>query len=1061
MNLKNKLALIALLLFNIAVFAQNKTVTGQVVSATDNIPIPGVNVIVLNTTRGTTTDFDGGFKIDVKNGEVLQFSYIGFVTQTQAIKDQKTINISLQEDIAKLDEVVVVGYGTQKRSSVTGSVAKLKSENIENAPVSRLDQAIQGKIAGVRVQNISSEAGSDTQINIRGVSSVNAGSGPLIVVDGQPVPDGMGAINNADVESVEVLKDAASAAIYGSRGAGGVILITTKKGKEGKTRFSFNSMMGVKEAYETYDIMSSLAYVERLYAESALRIADPLWTGSKTQAGTIPSLDKWRSQYAIEKELLGGIGTDYQDEVLRTAFYQDLQFNVSGGSKKNKYYASLGYQDDQGLMLNSSYQKLNFRFKFDSELTDKIKLNINLNPSNTQTERPGTNYIDFTRFPSFLPVYHTQATADFINAANPNANIVVGSYAEDDDFANLAYTSVDPDGVPFTTGTSQRAFTTSNTNPMRALLEQYDNNNQFRFQGSVSLNFEIAKGLDFKTTQNLYFRNSEREETGQSDATRVGNPNYATYTSTNYFDFLTENTFNYNKSIGDHDFTALAGFTYEKTNTKSLQTRGTTFPTDDIKNLNFATVILAPVQSDITVGLMSFLGRVNYAYKSKYLLTASYRTDGSTLFDVGNKWGGFPAVSIGWVVSKENFFSEIESINRLAFRASYGATGNNAIPPFLYQETLNPSNYVTGPGTGSITTGLANLSNVYSNPLITWERTFQTNLGFDLAMFRNKINLNIDVFESRTEKLLLENSALLITGSSSVITNAGSLKNRGFEVELSTVNARTEAFTWSTDFNISRFKNKITDLGDKDRLISPTIDNRNGLNNYAIVGETLISFFGYKTDGVWNSNADIAASGLTTTLTNGIVEGGIKIVDVDGNGIINTDDRVILGDPYPDFTWGITNKLNYKNIDLNFTFQGVLGGELINGDINYNEAKERNLNYMRNRWVSPSNPGDGKTPYVTNGFNWLFTDNAVEDATYFSLREASLGYSLGKDALESIKLTNLRFSLTGQNLLFVTKDYRGINIEARTSQTSPLIDGYQRGGFPIQKTILFGIEVGF
>lgn len=1067
MNLKNKLALIALLLFNFVVFAQNKTVTGQVVSATDNIPIPGVNVIVMNTTKGTTTDFDGSYTIEVKNGEVLQFSYIGFVTQKQTVKDQKTINVSLVEDVSKLDEVVVVGYGTQKRSSVTGSVAKLKSENIESAPVSRLDQAIQGKIAGVRVQNVSSEAGSDTQINIRGISSIGAGTGPLIVVDGQPMPDGMGAINNADVESVEVLKDAASAAIYGSRGANGVIMITTKKGKEGKTRFNFSSRSGMKDVYETYNILTSKEYVELLYKESALRMADPLWTGGTAETSTIPSRDKWRSQYAIENELLGGVGVDYQKEALRNAFFQDYQFNVSGGSKKNKFYASLGYQNDEGLMLKSNFQKLNFRFKFESELTDKIKLNLNLNPSNTKMERPRVNYIDFTRFPSFLPVYHTQATADFINAANPNANIIPGSYAEDDDFANIAYTSVDPNGIPYTTGTSQRPFTTSNTNPMRALLEQDDNNNQFRFQGSAGLTFELANGLDFKTTQSIYYRNSDRAQTGQSNATRFGNPNYATYINTNYFDFLTENTLNYNKNIGDHDFTVLAGFTYQNTREKTLETGGTTFPNEQTKNLSFASVITAPVQSDVTIGLMSVLGRVNYAYKGKYLLTASYRTDGSTLFDKDRQWGGFPAVSLGWVVSKENFLNEVDAINRLAFRASYGATGNNAIDPFLFQQTLNSANYISGSGTGNISNGLANLNDVYFNPLITWERTFSTNLGFDLAMFKNKVNLNIDVFESKTEKLLLTSSALLITGSNSVITNAGSLKNRGLEVELSTTNIKTENFSWSTDFNISHVKNEITNLGDKDRLISTTIDGRNGLNNYAIVGEPLVSFYGYKTDGVWISKADITASGLTTTLTNGLTEGGIKIVDISGpngvpDGIIDTNDRTILGNPYPDYTWGITNKFNYKNVDFNFSFQGVQGGELINGDINYNEAKERNLNYMANRWVSPSNPGDGKTPYTTNGFNWLFTDNAVEDASYIAIREVSLGYTFSKEVLEKIKLTNLRFSLTGQNMLFLANNnYRGINIEARSTSSDALHTGYQRGGFPIQKTILFGLEVGF
>lgn len=1067
-----KTILMFLLVLSSVMNAQNDKVkiSGKVLDNTgQGIP----NATVSADGNSIVTDIDGKYAITVNNAKsVLTFSYLGFDSKTVTVGKNTTVNVTLQESNNVLDEIIVVGYGTQKRSSVTGSVAKLKSDKIENAPVSRLDQAIQGKIAGVRVQNISSEAGATTQINIRGISSVNAGSGPLIVVDGQPMPDGMGSINNADVESVEVLKDAASAAIYGSRGAGGVILVTTKKGKEGKTKFKFSNTTGVKSAYETYDVMNSTDYVNLLYSESNLRIADPQFftydkngvSTIKTIDNTIGSLGKFQSQYAIEKELLGGVGTDWQDKALRTAFYQDVQFNVSGGGKKNTFYISTGYQNDEGLMLKSNFQKLNFRLKFDSQLTDKIKINVNLNPSNTKTEKPAANFIDFARFPSFMPVYHTQTTADYINAQDPGRNIKVGDFAEDDDFSGISYTSIDPQGNPYTVtnSTNNRPFNTSNTNPMRNLTQQDDNTNEFRFQGSAGVNFELAKGLDFKTTQSVYVRSSARKQTGETNAARFGNPNYATYTNSSYFDFLTENTLNYNKSIGDHDFTALGGFTYESTNTKSLVTAGTTFSSETIRNLNYATVILQPVQSNITVGLTSFLGRLNYAYKNKYLLSASYRTDGSSLFDVGNKWGGFPAVSLGWVVSKENFLADVSSINRLAFRASYGATGNNAITPFLYQETLNSSNYVSGTGNGTVSTGLANLASVYSNKDITWERTFQTNLGFDLSMFRSRMNLNIDVFQSNTEKLLLENSALLTTGSSTIITNAGSLKNSGFEIELSTVNVKTKDFTWSTDFNISHVKNKITELGDKTSLISPTIDGRNGLNNYAIVGQPLISYFGYKTDGVWNSTADIntaKANGLSSTLTGDLVEGGLKIVDTNGDKIIDSNDRVILGNPYPDYTWGITNNFSYKNLDLNFTLQGVMGGELINGDINYNEIKERVTNYMGNRWVSPSNPGDGNTPYLTNGVNPLFTDNAVEDATYFTLREVSLGYNFNA---KNLKLSTLRLSLTGQNLLFVTNNqYRGINIEARTSQTSPLIDGYQRGGFPIQRTILFGVEVGF
>ncbi|WP_289659971.1 SusC/RagA family TonB-linked outer membrane protein [Flavobacterium panacagri] len=1054
-----KKILILLLVFSSVINAQTDKIkiSGRVVDNTGQ-SIPGVTIT--SEENSTVTDFEGSYVINVKNSKsIIKYSFIGFATKTITVGNSKTINVTLVEFANVLDDVVVIGYGTQKRSSVTGSVAKLKSDKFEDAPVSRLDNAIQGKIAGVRVQSISSEAGADTQINIRGISSVKAGSGPLLVVDGQPMPDGFSALNSADVESVEVLKDAASAAIYGSRGANGVILVTTKSGKEGKTKYYFRSTAGVKQAYDTYDIMSSTDYVERLYAEQAMRNADPLWTTA--YGASLPSLDKWRAQYSIEKDLLGGQGTDYQKEALRKAYYQDMQFNVSGGSNKNKFFISVGYQNDQGLMLKSEFEKLNFRAKFDLQLTEKLKLNINLNPSNTKTERPAINFIDFTRFPSFIPVYHTQATADFINGQQPSRGIVVGNYAEASDFANLVYTGIDPNGVAYTTAANAVPFTTSNTNPMRALLEQDDNNNQFRFQGSAGLEYKIAKGLDFRTTENIYYRNSQRVQSGAANAARIGNPNYATYTNANYFDFLTENTLNYKKSIGNHEFGALAGFSLQSTRTKSLVTAGTTFPSDDNKNLNYATVILQPIQSDVSIGLVSFLTRVNYAYKDKYLLMGSYRTDGSSKFGDGNKWGGFPAVSAGWVISKEKFLADVSVINRMAFRASYGATGNNSIGDFMYQYYLNPSNYVSGTGNGTVSIGLANTSNINNNPDITWERTFQSNFGFDLSMFKSRLNLNIDVYQSNTEKLLLEQSSMLISGSSSVIANVGSLKNKGFEVELSTVNLKSKNFSWTSDFNIAHVKNQITNLGDKTMIISPTIDGRNGLNNYAIVGQPLISFYGFKTNGIWNSIEEITASGLTTTLTNGLKEGGLKIIDLNGDGILDNNDRTILGNPYPDFTWGFTNKFTFKNIDLSFTLQGVVGGELINGDVNYNEPKERNLNYMANRWVSPSNPGDGKTPYTTNGYNWVFTDNAIEDASYTSLREISLGYNLGKNALKQVGLTNLRFSLSGQNLLFWNnKNYRGINIEARTSQTSALIDGYQRGGFPMQRTVLFGVEVG-
>lgn len=1070
-----KLFLLFLILITSAINAQtsNIKVTGTVLDS-KGLSIPGATVTSAESST-TTTDFDGKYVIAVKSSKAtLKFTFIGFKTQIIEVGSKRVIDVKLIEEFSALDEVVVVGYGTQKRSSVTGSVAKVKSDKIENAPVSRLDNALQGKIAGVTIQNISSEAGADTQVSIRGVSSIGAGTGPLVVVDGQPMPDGFGALNTADVESVEVLKDAASAAIYGSRGANGVILISTKSGKDGKTKFTFKNTVGVKSAYETYDILSSTDYVTRLYAEDALRKADPLWTtlAPYNYGATTGSISKFMAQYIIEKDILGGQATNYQDEVLRNASYQDIQFNVAGGSKKNKFFISTGYQNDQGLMLRSEFKKLNFRVKYDSQISDKVKLSINLNPSNTKTERPGTNYIDFTRFPSLIPIYHTQASADFINnnAGGAGRNIKAGDWGEDDDFANLAYSGFTPGvpGVPSVAYSTNSAtpFTTSNNNPMRALLLQHDNNNQFRFQGSLALDYDITKDFSFRTAQSIYYRDSRRLETGATNAVKIPTTNFATYTNNNYFDFLTENTFNYKKTIGNHDFSALAGFTMQSTRQQLLTTTGTGFPSDQIQNLLFATQVSIMNQYDYTVGLLSALGRVNYSYKDKYLFMASYRQDGSSLFADGYKWGGFPAASVGWVVSKENFLKNVYAINRLALRASYGATGNNNIPQFLYENNFNNANYVytKADGTTDILGGLANTSDTNFNKDITWERTFQTNLGFDLSMFRNRVSLNIDVYDSNTEKLLLTQSAPLITGSYKTITNAGSLNNRGIEVEFSTTNIKTKDFTWKTDFNISHTKNKIKDLGGKSQLLSATIDGRNGLNTYAIVGQPLVTFYGYKTDGVWISQKDIADSGLDLVKSTAgyIKEGGLKIVDTNNDKIIDVKDQTILGNPYPDFTWGFSNKFNYKNIDLSFTLQGVQGGKLLNGDINYAEPKERNLNYMANRWVSPNNPGDGKTPYLNNGINWLFTDNAIEDASYVSLREVSFGYNLGQEALNSIGLTSLRFSLSAQNLLFfANKSYRGINIEARTNKaTDPLIEGYQRGAFPMQRTVLAGVEIG-
>jgi TonB-linked SusC/RagA family outer membrane protein len=1066
-----------LLIFTSIIYSQvdAKKVSGTVVD-NKGVPIPGVTVTFEE--KDIATDLEGKYSIEVKNSKsVLRFSYIGFAPQIVVVGKNKEINITLIESKSELDEVVVIGYGTQKRSNVTGSISKYKNEKLDEIAVSRLDQALQGKIAGVQVQNISSEAGADAQITVRGISSINAGASPLVVVDGQPIPDGLGTINMADVASVEVLKDAASAAIYGSRGASGVILITTKSGKTDKAKYSFKYSTGFKSAYEKYNLLSTSEYTELLYRERAIRITDP---AIQAEALTSPNAlnliyqagapNNLIAAYIVEKTMLGGQGYDYQEEVLRNGEFKNIQFGATGGTKAIKYYISAGYQGDQGIMLNSNFQKLNFRTKFDIELSKRVKLNVNLNPSYTAKESPSENLTNFWRYPTWLPYQHNDLTAAFVNQNAQWANIRPGDYAHPRHFIGLIYNPVYPDGsilyMPDGTTFAPAAGNPSNSaqnNPMASLLSHDINAKSYGLQGGTTLNFNIASGLDFKTMNTVYVKYDTKFDWSDRNAEGDGIVNKGIYFDNSYVDLLTENTLNYKKDVGEHSFDVLAGYTAQSTKNTATQTTGLDYASDEFNTLNNALFIdkAGTFGSKSEIGLLSYLGRVNYAYKSKYLLSVSYRTDGSSYFANGKKWGNFPAASIGWAANKEPFLSSVEWLNKLNFRTSYGVSGNNRILNYGFQNLLSASNYSFGPGTGTQTGGQVGNPAINANENITWESTFQTNYGMDLSMLNNRLNVTLDIYNSITDKLLLQQATMAFSGVPLSWNNIGSLRNRGFEIELNTTNLKG-GFKWSTSANIAHTQNRIIELGNEAYLLN--YGERNEIYK-SVVGGPLVQFFGYKTDGVWISNEQITASGLTSNLPSALKQGGLKIVDVNGDGVLDTNDRTIIGDPYPDFTWGITNNFSYKNFDLSFSLQGVQGGELINGDPNYTESKSRNLSYNSNRWISPQNPGDGRTPYEQLGFNWMLTDYVVEDASYFALREVNIGYNLPANLSKKIGLSSIRLYTSGQNLYFHSANgYRGINPEGRSTSgpyASSLIAGYQRGSFPIPKTYVFGIDINF
>jgi TonB-linked SusC/RagA family outer membrane protein len=1038
------------------------TVTGKVVSSETNTALSGASITIKGTQLGTTSDAAGSFTLKVDKGQTLVVGFIGFETKEYKINTNQNLSVSLATATSTSEEVVVVGYGTQRKSHLTGAISKYKNDRMDESPVSRLDQALQGKIAGVQIQNLSSEAGSTPKIRVRGISSINAGADPLVVVDGQPVPDGLAFVNMADVESVEVLKDAASSAIYGSRGASGVIIVTTKTGRAEKTKYNVKISSGVKTPYTVYPMMTVTEYTKMLFDEAALKVTDPSITPpTLTQIASSAE----RAAYVLENTLTGT--TDWQQQALRTGLARNIQMSASGGKKEVQYFISGAYNKDEGMMYHSDYEKYSLRARIDAQLSSRVKLSINMNPSYSRRERPSVNFIDFVRFQSYLPVYHTDATAAFVNQVAQWANIKAGDFAQARHFNGRVYTGTMPDGSNWVNTAAVDPFATANNTPKSIMETRTINSNEYRLQSSADLSINILPGLDFKSLASSYVNYTNTLDFAKKNSSNDGTVSRGVYTNRMYIDLLSENTLTYNKKIKDHSFSILAGFTSQKTTIKDEQTTGLDYPSDNITTLNTALQIDKANSFNLKnqIGLVSYLGRVNYSYANKYLLSASFRADGSSYFAPGKKWGSFPSVSLGWAASEEKFLQNVDWLSKLKLRASYGATGNNRITDFAFVDLLYSANYPFGAGTGTVTSGQTPSATILSNPDVTWERTFQYNFGADISLFKNRVNLTLDYYQSKTDRLLLQQSAMAFTGVPLTWNNIGSLQNRGLEIELSTTNISKKNFKWTTSANISFNKNKILELGAEAYLLNQGERTEVYMNR---VGDPLIQYFGYKTDGIWVSQAqinDAKAKGLNSALSNFFVPGGLKLVDLNGDNIVDDKDRTVIGNPYPDFTYGITNNFTYKSFDIGFTIQGIQGGTLVNGDPNYNETKRYNRNYNANRWLSPMFPGDSKTPYSTVGFNWMLTDYVVEDASYYALREVILGYTLPQSLARSAHVSSLRFYISVQNLYFHSaKSYRGINPEARFNTgpyATPLADGYQRGSFPMPKTILFGLDINF
>ncbi len=1029
-------------------YAQQRTITGTVSDSQG--PLIGVSVMLKDSpTVGTFTDLDGKYTLTVEGeNPVLQFTYVGFKTVEEPVGTSDVLDVLMYQDATLLDDVVVIGYGTQSKSHLTGSISKVGGESLLDTPVSDVTTALQGQVAGLTISNTTSEVGVVPSIRVRGAGSISADSSPLIIVDGYPVPDGLSTVNAADIQSIEVLKDAASSAIYGSRAANGVIMITTKSGDIDKPTYSVKVYQGMKYAYKLHDILTSTEWLEWQRMENS-------WGGPEVRDQDI--LAAW-----IE-ENIGA--TDWQREALRDfTDITNVQFSVSGGKKGVRYYTSGAYTHDEGIMLQNAVDKISFRTRADMEFSKVVKFGYNVSFNYSKSSRPRNNFIDFYRTPSFLPVYHNDWTTALTGgytgfARGSHFNGIYGPVGEPDEYGNPTYNTG-------TTGLSP--FSSANNNPKSVMANTERWSENLSGVANAYIEIKLAKGLTFKSSNGFNVRYQPQYTYSNKNATKDDMPSEATFTSRLYLDLLTENTLNYSGTFGKHKIDALLGYTAERTRVQRVSLTGTGFPTDDIHTLNAATIFeLASENNGNGSGTGTFrypdevlesgLARVSYSYADKYLLSASIRLDRSSLFTSGNRNAWFPSVSLGWRVSEEPFMQQARWLSNLKLRASYGVTGNNNVEYYAALEVLNGANYVTGSGNGSITPGTANISSTLANEDITWEQTDEFNVGLDLGLFDGRVNLTADGYYSITRALLFEQPTQSFTGFTHFWNNIGRVRNSGLELQLDTYNIEHKNFTWETNINFSFNRNRLLEIGGEREVIS---QGERSENYIARVGEPLIQYYGFKTIGVWNSLEEIQANPHFSN----DVPGGLRIWDANGDGVLNDDDRVALGDPYPDFSYGMTNTFRIGKLDISFLIQGVQGVTVFNGDVYYNETHRYNRAYLENRWVSPSHPGDGKTPYGKNGYDILLTDYPLQDGSYVCLRNATVGYTFSKKDLNN-KLNGLRIYLSGNNLAYIwSKDYKGINPESRMTSgayDTPMIDGYQRGGFPLTSTVILGIDFKF
>lgn len=1016
--------------------AQERVVSGKVLSGDDNSPLPGATITVKGTTRGTTTDANGDYRINIaSNQAVLVFSAVGFVTQEITVGNQSTVNLTLNTDTRSLNEVVVIGYGTQKKSQTTGAISSVTSKQITEMPITNLGQAIQGRVAGVDVAQSGSRPGATPTIRVRGRRSFNAGNNPLYVVDGIPLagdrnellstrPSILGStmdfvsagyedFNPNDVASMEILKDATATAIYGARGANGVVLITTKRGNtNNKTTISYDNYLGVTNALDKVNLFNGAEFTE--FVREAYRT-----TGQYTNAAgqvvptgqSDPVADAKISVLGGDPNVAAGIAagrsTDYQSLILRQGFQQNHSLGIQGGNEKTQFYISAGYFKDKGIMPGLDYTRYSLRANVDHQINKIFRVGLSAYFMNSIQNGATLNPYNFTL----------------------QQNPLGRPY---DDNGNLIFSPTNDALL---------------TNPLAEIIPgaQIDERKKYRITNSLYLEANIIDGLKYRVNfgPDFSIRRDGRFIGAQTNARKFGDPQAATNSQFG-FNYTLENILTYTKTFGQNhnlNITALQSIQRDNFDYSNIQVQGVPAESQSFNNEGSASSVLGVGSNLIQWTINSYMGRVNYDYKDKYLVTATLRRDGSSRFGENTKYGNFPGIALGWNISNEEFMKGISWIDLLKLRVSRGSVGNQGVAPYQTQGLLGRTVYAWGnnPAFGY-------RPNTIGNADLRWESSTSSNIGVDFSFWRGRVSGSLELYQTNTTALLLSDQLPTSTGFNAVTRNVGETRNRGVEITVSTVNVNTKSgFKWTTDLQFTKNNEAIISL------YNGAVDD---IGNRWFIGKPLTAYYDFKKIGIWQTNEADAAK----TYGN-FIPGQVKIADIDGDGKFSvTNDRTFIGSDIPKFSAGITNRFTFKGFDLNFFIYARIGQTILSGFHRDNNQLAGRYEQIKVDYWTPNNPtNEFPRPNANQEFPLYNTALIYFDGSFVKVRNINFGYTFPASLTQKIRLQSLRlFTSIQQPFIFSSyrSKYNGVDPETSDGTIS-------NGVVPATRITTFGLNIKF